>query len=359
MLGGYLTAYLRRYLGEAWRAVAPSVDADIVKRFYTHDPQQYDFNKDHLPALYVFHERAAQNYERLAEDWLLHDVRYRVFWILPPASQFDQSTRSRALEIIAETIAGAIEQGRDPSFVIEGDSDPTAPYEGSVVIRHAGLVSATIKTTQVTKIAIGMASELARDTFEANMYEGVDALIECKKRVQRLPGMNVEHPEWGPFAGGAFTAPSALELVVNDGVADAVLLPGYTMLYVQGGATAQTIGTTPAKLEGFTAAGQAAGLTPDHAEDRVTVQAAGPYNVFATFDVLGTTDRKVTLRLRKNGVAVDGVLGGAKLVEGTASFALSGQVGCADGDELTLYAEADQNSTSLTVVNATWSLTKI
>jgi hypothetical protein len=138
-------------------------------------------------------------------------------------------------------------------------------------------------------------------------------------------------------------------------------LGGYTNISLQDGATPQTIGTTPAVLSGFTTDGAASGCTPLHSSNVITVLVAGDYEVRFAASFSGTASRTPQFRLRKGGVEVSGVGGRVKLNASgdVTSLAFSGQLTCAANDQLTVYAEADVDSTSLTLVDANFSVKRL
>lgn len=133
-------------------------------------------------------------------------------------------------------------------------------------------------------------------------------------------------------------------------------LGGYGSIYVEAGATPETVGTTPVELAAFAANGAASGVTPDHAGNRLVVLVAGDYLADFNATFTGTASREVRFKLRKNAAEVTGVpraeqkldAAGAKT---NASF--SGVVTCAANDVLEVYAEADVDATSLTIKEAT------
>jgi hypothetical protein len=101
-------------------------------------------------------------------------------------------------------------------------------------------------------------------------------------------------------------------------------------------------------------------VIPDHANDRITVSNAGPRLVTASFSVFGTAGRNVQLRLRKNDVEVAG-LGCRLKFDGSGnleSASFAGIVDCDQSDVLTVWAEADVNGTSLTIVDAALTVSR-
>jgi hypothetical protein len=128
---------------------------------------------------------------------------------------------------------------------------------------------------------------------------------------------------------------------------------GYGSIYVQDGAAAQTINIAPAKLTGFTVNGTSSNIIPDHTNDQLQVPLAGTYWVEGYFSFSGTAARTLQLRLRKQAAEVDGIGCRAKFNAGgdTVTVSFCGLVTCAASDILTVYAEADVDSSSLTLID--------
>src|SRR3954464_8415418 len=88
----YFKAILMAYADAAWKSVAPG--EPIVRRTFTHDPEEYEFVETDLPALYLFRTGSNKNAEDQAEDIREHTDGVRLFWIMPPASQDKQRRRA-------------------------------------------------------------------------------------------------------------------------------------------------------------------------------------------------------------------------------------------------------------------------
>jgi len=162
----------------------------------------------------------------------------------------------------------------------------------------------------------------------------------------------------------ALLADNNVEAISEQDLRDALVsaLGGYGSISVQDGTTAQTgIGTTPSQLGGFAANGPSSGTTPDQTSSQIAVGVAADYGVAAALYVTGTPSRTVQVRLRKNGLEVNGV--GARATfdasGGLESLVLAGQVTCLAADILALYVEADQAGTSVTLVDGNFSVKRL
>jgi hypothetical protein len=80
-------------------------------------------------------------------------------------------------------------------------------------------------------------------------------------------------------------------------------LGGYAMVYLVGGAVAQAVTGTPAKLTAFTADGPEFGANGDHANDQITINTNGIYWVEFSADFETNATGAFVAELRKDGVA--------------------------------------------------------
>lgn len=78
-------------------------------------------------------------------------------------------------------------------------------------------------------------------------------------------------------------------------------------IYVTGGASAQTLSTTPTKLTAFAADGAVSvGITLNNSDDSITVDVRGTYFIVADLNITGDTGNTYFFELRKNGTLIPG-----------------------------------------------------
>lgn len=130
----------------------------------------------------------------------------------------------------------------------------------------------------------------------------------------------------------------------------------YGEMYVTGGASAQSLDTTPAQLTGFAANGNSSGTTPDHTNDQITVGTDGVYLVHGQFSAIGETGTTYELELRSNGSLVPGIrckFTASMTVGDHVSASFIGLVTLAADDVLSVYGESDDaGGANLTLVEA-------
>lgn len=132
----YLKAVINAQTGDAWRAIAPGT-ANPVIATGTHNPGKEAFRSNALPALFAWR---ADNTARAAKlgGWDAVVTTINVLWVPPRAQQETLRLRHPFRNAIEKAIRYAFIVGRDPSWVIEGDTYYDAQTEGSVFIRYAG-----------------------------------------------------------------------------------------------------------------------------------------------------------------------------------------------------------------------------
>jgi len=190
----YLRAILNAKMQKAWDVVAPG-GTPVVKTVNANDPEEVDFNTKYLPALYCW--RAGSSDQRmpdhLAEDyWVLHDT-VCLFWIMPMARQAFRAFREQMTAGVVKAVHAAIELGRDPVWVRQGDTDPQAKLYGSVYQVHAGTVAVSLVKWEdrVMKIDMGQGAE-------PGLYPACLMTLEVEELFQE----NLDKPIFAPLGAG-------------------------------------------------------------------------------------------------------------------------------------------------------------
>jgi len=174
----FIRAIFERYAATAWRSVAPPTEP-IVKRAFTHDPEDYDFSEDDLPGLYLFRTGSAKNNEDIAEDIRIATDSVRMFWVLPPAEQTKQARRVPIIQALGKLVDLKIKRVRDPAYVLASDPDPTKTAEGTVVIRAAGLHWLRCLKWQKTALAL----KKIGGGQERKVYQALECMLEFEEEL--------------------------------------------------------------------------------------------------------------------------------------------------------------------------------
>ena len=172
---GYISAVVTAYAGAAWRAVAPG--EPLLRKVFTHDPEDYEFSEGDLPALYAFRTGSAKPTEDQAEDYRIATDAVRVFWVMPRTGQEQQRRRAPFIQALGKLIDLAFDRGRDPVYVRGDDPDPTKAAQGTVLLRAAGLQ--WLRTTAWTKTNLAIKSA---PTLPSNVYQALDLKLEFEEQ---------------------------------------------------------------------------------------------------------------------------------------------------------------------------------
>lgn len=138
----FLQAFANKYANAAWDQVyAPPVGpafpaniGDVIFRVYERNPEECEFNKDDLPALFGWRTRIDD--ERRADDWRTQDVQVTLKWVFPTELAQDKVTLLYPfISSLTKTLRMGVERGQDVSWVVPGDPDAKAATQGSVLVR--------------------------------------------------------------------------------------------------------------------------------------------------------------------------------------------------------------------------------
>jgi hypothetical protein len=132
-LGAFLQAALNRLLAPAWATVCPG--RDPVEFVYCHDPQTL-FDEERLPALYMW--RRSWDPEQADDGRIKRTSLIAIWWITEPGSSELLAKRDPIMNAADAAIALALRRGRDPSWIVAGDTDPMAATMGSLLVAQAG-----------------------------------------------------------------------------------------------------------------------------------------------------------------------------------------------------------------------------
>jgi hypothetical protein len=97
---------------------------------FTHNPNEAVFQVDYLPSLYLWRPEGG-DFEQKADDYLLDNSAWTMLWVMPLASQENQSARSPYVNQFAKAVADGLNHARTPSWSLLGDPDPLAASLGS------------------------------------------------------------------------------------------------------------------------------------------------------------------------------------------------------------------------------------
>lgn len=173
----YATAYLQAVVNAkgtaAWQAVKPG--GLPISTVFTHDPEQVVFNERTLPALYMWREGSTKTPEWIGEDILVQYDRIRILWVFPNDQQANRRIREPIVNGLVKLIIYAIEIGRDPAWVVPGDTYADAATAGSILWRYAPLVAINFTSWKRGALIIPMLDSRPKT------YESVEMTAELSE----------------------------------------------------------------------------------------------------------------------------------------------------------------------------------
>lgn len=213
-LGSYLQAVANARLGTEFAALmAPnrtSAAAKLPVAFvFDHDPEQFDFVDEKLPALFLFRTGDdASTYADVTNDLRVSTDTISLFWVLPSTSQDKQAIRARFPSKLFHLFDAAIEANRDPSWVLTGDADATAATRGSSLASRLNLFSMRMTRGPKRKPLVIRQNDGEKPLPPYPAYEGLlevrEMLAVDPTRNAALAGANViiRTPDGGAGDGG-------------------------------------------------------------------------------------------------------------------------------------------------------------
>jgi hypothetical protein len=143
-----------------------------VREAFTHDPEETDFSREKLPALFVY--RGKHTPEKI-EDVQADGVVINVVWAFPQLNQEARKRFRAAADTAYKALLKAFELGRTPGYVhpdepADGEDgyDRHAATWGSSLLTWGGYHEIEIESGNWTEIAVGA----------GDSYDGI--LVVCK-----------------------------------------------------------------------------------------------------------------------------------------------------------------------------------
>jgi hypothetical protein len=130
VIADFLMAVINARAGAAWRSIATLIgkgtkDAPVNRALWA-DPVNTAFSETPLPALYVFRSQGG-TFEDAAADYRTARSTWTVWWLLRQTTDPKSAVRAPFANAIGKIIDAALDAGRHPAYVQEGDTDTFAP----------------------------------------------------------------------------------------------------------------------------------------------------------------------------------------------------------------------------------------
>jgi hypothetical protein len=148
----WASAVLTADLSAAWLNLAPN--ETLIRTTSPHDPREEDFATSRLPALFAYREDG----KAVCSDGEWSEERpVTLLWAFPPAQSLRQWPRRGASTAIGRSLIRALGlwNGRHPSWVVVGDSDPFAAQYGSSILTWGGFKTLTVGAIRNAVVQVG------------------------------------------------------------------------------------------------------------------------------------------------------------------------------------------------------------
>lgn len=217
LMGAYLQAVLRAKMGAMWAVVAPgsvSKPADICRHFYPSHPEDVLPLQDaSLPALFLW--RSKSQHTREAEDYAVDKGEITLLWLIPIEQPDKLQKRLRVQSALVKVIQAALLEGRDPAWVMAGDTDPTAATRGSVLPIKAGFLY-RLEPRESKPLPITIQPD---GVGEPVKYRAKAVMVDIVERLERKPAVHGVTSTTTPnnAAPPTYPQPAALDLTLTQG----------------------------------------------------------------------------------------------------------------------------------------------
>lgn len=121
--------------GNAYADIAPGTGS-VVKLTRAHNPGEIVVTEKQFPGLWGW--RTGGTFETIADDFDTEVSRITLLWVFAPAQAENQRVRGPIVNGIAKSLSASVMRGRDPAWVLAGDTEPQAVRNGSFLWSHAG-----------------------------------------------------------------------------------------------------------------------------------------------------------------------------------------------------------------------------
>lgn len=185
----FFAAVLNSHASAAWSGVTKKTGAVVVRKTYAHDPARAAFNMNETPSLFLWRE-SVQRARQIAADWRVRPSKLVLRWV--PTATYTQDIKRRwepFFNAIPSVLDAAVEFGRDPSWVVQGDTDPRAATHGSYLWKYANVHKLEIGREDVTRSLFQIPVEGDREPIA---IDALDVPIDLEERLERDSDRYVE-----------------------------------------------------------------------------------------------------------------------------------------------------------------------
>lgn len=181
-LAEFFAAVLNAKAASAWGTVAPGETA--VAATFTRDPADVEFNDRQLPALFLWRSEIGEDHW-IAQDWLIRPSTLSFLLAFRSVPSSRQKLREPFVNAIRSCLSLAIEfDGREPTWIVPGDTDPLALTKGSLLWTYAKVHSLRLGKAAMRPLIIRQLQPPADTTGSTGRVVGVYRSVQMSIRIE-------------------------------------------------------------------------------------------------------------------------------------------------------------------------------
>ena len=129
----YMQAVANAHASAAWNAQGVAPGFPVVRNVYPWDPDEVGLSEPQLPAMFLWCPSIVPSY-RKADDFFVRETKLKLLWIpQTPPGQDKRKTRGPFGKGLHAILSQALDNMRDPAWVVAGDPDVQAAKQGSIL----------------------------------------------------------------------------------------------------------------------------------------------------------------------------------------------------------------------------------
>lgn len=199
-LGSYLQTILNVYGITLWQQVMPGTPLVVTVKL--HDPTKDGFVTSGLPALYVYRsEDLATQVEWVADDYRSAIGQIHIVWVPPDDVVDKRRLRVSIGNLVLKLIDSAVENDRDPQWIVTGDTDPQAAANGSQLLAYTGAEWFDNPKAKWIKISLPMQSSGDPKTYDALQIDMTVRELLLRDITRYAPSPSVDATYVAPDGG--------------------------------------------------------------------------------------------------------------------------------------------------------------
>lgn len=154
--------------GETWRRIGGDT-GEVVKITRAHNPAERVVIERQFPALFGWRTRGV--FETIADDFDTELSTLTLLWVFPPAQSENQRIRGPIVNGVAKALGAGLMRGRDPAWVVPGDTEAQAARNGSFLWSWAGWFAVETRPTSKAQELVVEKADNTRAIYPAWQWE--------------------------------------------------------------------------------------------------------------------------------------------------------------------------------------------